>query len=298
MNQELVKRHYTFFRLAVGVCLAGVLTISVLSYYIANKNLHKNIQHALEDAVIAMQELTIDSDAVLQILSGSTNAPDYLDYKERLERFLARSQDVSVVGIAMRTAGGEPFFLAAEKDSPNHNPPEYLREILLSLTEDGRQHPRKEFGGAAHPELLHLDFTAGGKVHASASCVPLENGATLVYYAVQMLDSLQSQRYAHLLLEGTQALFCILAVTLAVVFYAMATKATVSELNSRNTKLEEELQLQKTKEQKLREIIHDSERFNALTLRREERIIQLKSEVNELLARMQQEKRYNVDKMD
>jgi hypothetical protein len=298
MNNALVKRHYKSFRLTVAICLIGVLTISALSYYIENQTLHKNMDRALEDAVFAVQEIVIDDNAAVRVLSGSTNAPAYLFYLEKLGRFLSRSRDVSFAGIATQKSSGETFFLSSGMDSSNHELPENIRSAVLSLPEAQQEEPQGGPEGNSHAVIRHLYLPDTGKIHVVASFVRTETGSTLIYYAGQQLDSLVSQQYAHLLLEGAKALFSIIAIILSIVLYTAATKETLHGLNARNKKLEEDLQLLQGTEKKLREVIRDNERFNALTFGREERIIRLKSEVNQLLAQMQREKRYNVDKMD
>lgn len=298
MNAEFIQKHYKSFRHTVAFCVIGLLAISAISYYVANQMLLKNRDHALENAVFAIQEIIVDDHAAARVLSGSTNAPAYLSYKEKLSRFLSQSREISIAGVALYKSGNEVIFLAAETNAPGYMLAENLRAALEALPAEEQQQPRKEPASGTQPGIFHLDFSTAGKMHAAVSFVHMESGNTLIYYAGQPAEAFQSRQYAYLLLESAHALFSIIAIVLSIVFYTEATKAKHEGLNARNKELQEELHLLQAKEKKLRDIIRDNERFNTLTLRREERVIQLKAEVNQLLAQMQREKRYNVDKMD
>lgn len=291
-------KHHKTFRLTVAICVLGILTISGLSYYIGSRTLHKNLERELENAVFAIQEISNDDNAAARVLTGSTNAPAYLVYKEKLTRFLSQRSEISTVGIALYDNNGGKLFLVAGTNSPAHDLPEHLRSALLSHPAAEQKEPISYPDGDGAALISHLHLPDGTKVHAAAAVARIEAGSTLLYYAGQLSASLKSKQYALLLLEASKALFYIAAIMLSIVFYASATKEKLRELNACNRELEEELQHLREKEKKLREIIRDNDRFNALTLRREERIILLKSEVNQLLAQMQREKRYNVDKTD
>ena len=57
-----------------------------------------------------------------------------------------------------------------------------------------------------------------------------------------------------------------------------------------------QMMIQKIREAELEDAIRDLERFNAITLGREDRIIGLKAEVNTLLEQMKRKKRYGSEK--
>lgn len=75
---------------------------------------------------------------------------------------------------------------------------------------------------------------------------------------------------------------------------AMAARATARH----NRKLQQDMERQKQREAQLKDAMRDLERFNAMAVGRENRIIELKGEVNTLLEQMNQKKRYNIDKVD
>jgi hypothetical protein len=89
----------------------------------------------------------------------------------------------------------------------------------------------------------------------------------------------------------------ILAIPLITLF-SKARKSIAIDLASMNLQLKQDMDAQKNREEELREAMKDLERFNAVSAGRESRIIELKSEVNQLLLELKREKRYNIDKID
>jgi septal ring factor EnvC (AmiA/AmiB activator) len=80
-----------------------------------------------------------------------------------------------------------------------------------------------------------------------------------------------------------------------ITLYNRAQTQTSKQLNTLNKKLQQEIEIQKTKELDLRDAIHDLERFTALSVGREERVIELKAEVNALLKQAKHPPRYAVE---
>ena len=69
-----------------------------------------------------------------------------------------------------------------------------------------------------------------------------------------------------------------------------------SKLRKINTRLEKEIAIRKQREKELHGNLEDLERFNRLTVDREEMMIQLKVEINTLMSQMGQEKKYKIVK--
>lgn len=82
------------------------------------------------------------------------------------------------------------------------------------------------------------------------------------------------------------------------VLYHRAQARSSQETADLNTLLQQDFHKLKEREAELEDAIHDLERFNAVAIGRESRIIELKAEVNTLLEQMKQHKRYNVDHME
>ena len=89
----------------------------------------------------------------------------------------------------------------------------------------------------------------------------------------------------------------VLAIPLITLFNRTQ-RSVAQNLSQMNSRLQHDMENQKTRETELKEAISDLERFNAVSAGRESRIIELKAEVNDLLEQMNRNKRYNIDKID
>jgi hypothetical protein len=83
-----------------------------------------------------------------------------------------------------------------------------------------------------------------------------------------------------------------------VVRYNRARSRAAEELAQLNARLQEDVENRKGREDELRDAIRDLERFNAVATGRENRIIELKNEVNALLEQMNRGKKYNVGRIE
>lgn len=102
-------------------------------------------------------------------------------------------------------------------------------------------------------------------------------------------------RSALILRAVTIGLFLhIMAIPLIVLFNRAQAK-TAQATEALNAQLQQDAIKQKAREAELEDAIHDLERFNAVATGRENRIIQLKCEVNTLLAQEDRKNRYAVD---
>lgn len=94
------------------------------------------------------------------------------------------------------------------------------------------------------------------------------------------------------LVEGTQALFLLIMPIPLIALYHRARSHTSRKEVQLNEKLESDFRTLKKHEAELQDAILDLERFNALATGREERILELKIEVNALLMELNRPKRY------
>lgn len=94
------------------------------------------------------------------------------------------------------------------------------------------------------------------------------------------------------LIEGTQALFLFAMLIPLIVLYHRARIHSSRKERQLNAKLESDFRTLKKHESELQDAILDLERFNALATGREERILELKIEVNALLMELNRPKRY------
>ena len=94
--------------------------------------------------------------------------------------------------------------------------------------------------------------------------------------------------------NSAETAFLILMAMPLVLLYRQGRQAVKKDLEQLNTLLQQEIELQKVREVELKDAIHDLERFNAVSVGRETRIIELKAEVNNLLADLNRNNLYKI----
>jgi len=94
------------------------------------------------------------------------------------------------------------------------------------------------------------------------------------------------------LIEGMEVLFLAAMLVPIIALYHNARAHSLHQEEELSTKLQQDNGKLKTREKELEEAIEDLERFNAVSTGRELRIIELKSEVNALLEKLNLPKRY------
>lgn len=78
-----------------------------------------------------------------------------------------------------------------------------------------------------------------------------------------------------------------------IVFGTQICCCSSKKINELTDQMQRDVNKNGQREDELKEAIHDLQRFNAVAMNRENRIIELKDEVNKLLVRLNEEKRYN-----
>lgn len=99
-------------------------------------------------------------------------------------------------------------------------------------------------------------------------------------------------------IEGTESLFLVVMAFPLIALYHRARVRTSQRLKELNARLRRDYDELKLRETELQDAIRDLERFNAAASGREDRIIELKAEVNALLEKMNQPNRYNIAELE
>jgi hypothetical protein len=100
------------------------------------------------------------------------------------------------------------------------------------------------------------------------------------------------------LVEGLEAAFMLLMAGILIVLCRRARTRSLQHIQEMNAKLRDDYQKTKKHESELQDANRDLQRFNAMATGREQRILELKDEVNTLLQEMQKPKRYNTTPAD
>jgi len=113
-------------------------------------------------------------------------------------------------------------------------------------------------------------------------------------YVVRNKDCLQPEFRLGLLYTIAKSFFLLLMACPLMLLYSTALQKSNRALSVLNQKLRNDVEKRKKRESELKDAIRDLERFNAITVGREKRIIELKAEVNELLKELNRPPRYQM----
>ncbi len=113
--------------------------------------------------------------------------------------------------------------------------------------------------------------------------------------AADPTEEMLREHAARSLLAGVVLL--ALAAPLAVLYHR-AQSRTARELATLNYRLQQDVDVQRRRESELKDAMRDLERFATVATGRESRIMELKTEVNALMAELDRPPRYNIDRTD
>ncbi|MBN2162423.1 MAG: hypothetical protein JXR25_02915 [Pontiellaceae bacterium] len=96
------------------------------------------------------------------------------------------------------------------------------------------------------------------------------------------------------LIEGTERVFLFIMAFILVFLHTRAKNSSAKHEREINIKLQREFEKLKEHEAELQDAIRDLKRFNVVATNREERIVELKAEVNRLLKEQKRPDRYAI----
>ncbi len=100
------------------------------------------------------------------------------------------------------------------------------------------------------------------------------------------------------LIEGLETVYLLTMAGILIVLYRRARVRSLQHIQEINATLKQDFQKTKKHESELQEAMRDLQRFNAMATGREQRILELKDEVNSLLQELNRQKRYNTTPTD
>jgi len=151
-------------------------------------------------------------------------------------------------------------------------------------TDTTHNHAGKRFAGAVVLYLAGIMAFSGWSYYEHREILDQNTGME------EAMRREQINRTA--LVEGAEVLFLIAMLFPIIALYHQARARSLHQVEALNTKLKHDNDQLKAHDTELEAAIQDLERFNALANGRELRIIELKSEVNTLLEKLNQPKRY------
>lgn len=291
-----LKQKYGGFVLAATAYITGVLLFSFWSYFAHQKELTNRMDETLLHAAFSMQEILDGAFTETPAASTATN-PEVISGKQPGLTRLAhhgkfRSVEVVFVSndiITPLIVGLNPNQTSPENITSNHLPhPLDLEKALVRLATAGNDDTY--LITAAHPNAEEVRYAIRFTAERTGYGI-----AYLVAQDRKIIKQELADQALRLFAAGLGMLF--LAIPL-ISFFSRTQKKAAEELSSMNNRLQHDVDLQQSREEELKDAISDLERFNAVSTRREMRIIELKAEVNKLLQQTKCEKRYNIDKID
>lgn len=292
IKKVILKPKYGGFALAATAYITGILLFTFWSYSTHRNALLNQMDKTLLDATFTMEQilgtnvataLSTESELSSEKKQRLTQLADYGEFNA-VEAVLIRDKTVTplIIGLSSNTAP-----IAVAMNEYPSLPPD-LKKALTGLATDGTD----------GTTLLTAKHLMGGKVRYAIRFKAKYQDYGIAFLVAQdrkIIDQALADQALRLIAAGLGMFF--LAIPLISLF-SRTQKNADEELSSMNTRLQNDVDLQLSREEELKEAISDLERFNAVSSGREMRIIELKAEVNELLLQSKCERRYNIDKID
>jgi len=292
MSKPIGKRkRYGPFVLAAAIYTTGVVAFSAWSYFQQRTNLLTQVDQALLNATHATEQILGGIFIECAVETETVYELGYASNREKLNRFAGDCQLDIVGAIGHKSTKIWPL-IAGGRFTENIHAQELLQSKVSSLVRKLAASKGKQI------EMQTVQIEGGEELrlairyHASSA----DTG-----YALMVARSTSDVNHLiHALAMRTMATGIFLyamALPLILLYNRTQTKAAriMAELNAQ---LQQDVTQQKAREAELEDAIHDLERFNAVAIGREHRIIDLKAEVNTLLEQMKRKKRYNIDPVE
>jgi hypothetical protein len=299
-NGAIAKpKSYGWFAIAAAVYTLGVAAFSVWSYVAQKKNLLQHVDRSLLTATYATEQI-LGPDFILSLTADSKNDfvenDSYADRKKRLDIFTAAC-DFDAAGAALHKAGKTRNLISGVTAGGIVSSDELLFKARLpkeisALTDELAA---SENGGNLIRNI-HIPDYGTLRIAIRYIAVTPETGYALM--VARNIDGVSHMLHREVMRKGLTGLFLLLMAFPLVALYSRSQMKASDQLAALNNRLKLDVENQKNREIELKDAIRDLERFNAVSVGRENRIIELKSEVNMLLKEMKRQKRYNVDQAD
>ncbi|WP_372807429.1 hypothetical protein [Pontiella sp.] len=292
MSFPPVKRRLGRFAFAAAVYSVGIMAFSGWSYITHRRMLLDDIDATLSTGTYAVREMLChDEDHCIAVIRDAESA-SYETFRKKLDRFATKS-GFAFVGVAVRTLPGAGHLITGSgggtlvgPEQPDADLPKRIGEMALDLAETT---PGE---GLA---LLTTDCTGYGKLRVAAFYERETNGAALACLVAMQVEPMQGQLLALAIRTMASGLFLLMMAVPLVLLYNHAQQCASKELAELNAMLQDDVEGRKERELELKDAIADLERFSSVTSGREMRILELKAEVNALLAQANQPQRYKID---
>jgi hypothetical protein len=289
-------RTYRLFALAAAVYTIGVVAFSAWSYIQHRAIILTQIDQTLINATHAAEQILGSIFIECAVETETLHEFGYANNQAELSRF-AEACHLAVVGAAARkgtntwsliagtgNAGSIPPNDIHFKDPLNPSLSSIVQEIAHSKTENIRVH-----------NILHEKY---GPLRLAIRYHAISDDAGYALIAAQNIEHVGDLMRDQVIRKVVNGLFLLIMAFPLIALYNRAQTTSSRTLEELNGRLKKDFVKLKERETELEDAIRDLERFNAVAVGRENRIIELKAEVNALLEQMNRQKRYNVERVE
>lgn len=278
MSSSLRKYPRKTLFLAVVFYITGVITLISWTYVRQHRE-HALLQKAeLTGTTVALYELLKD-DAQKLLVDGTEMTSLLAERRSQLDH-IAKEGKLALLGMVQSDHANRHILV---QSSTTSDPIDL--SLLITMANQLTADTPPQTATLNHPQLgsLHIGFVRSRE-------------PDVLYFSA--LDASHCHPPAEILFAIlTASLLIALALPLAIISRSTERQLKL-ETVALNDRLKQDVKLQKSREKELKDAISDLERFNMVSSGRESRIIELKQEVNELLQKQEEEKRYNIEPTD
>lgn len=296
MTKSKEHQAYGRFVFAATIYAAGVIAFSTWSYFQHRATLLSQIDQSLVDATYATEQIlgsifiqcVTETDALFKL--------GYASNKKKLEQF-ANACNFDILCAATHNQTNVRALIAGIGSTGVESPDDIayyekikpeLSSIILELASSKNETLR----------IQNLNFKEAGLLRVAIRYQPTTAHTGYALLVARNIDYVNSLMRAHALRRLALGSFLLLMTVPLIALYTRARQKSLKNLAELNKRLQQDVKNQAKREAELEDAIHDLERFNNVAVGRENRVLELKSEVNTLLEQMNRKKRYNVDHVE
>ena len=288
------SRAYGLFATAAIIYTLGVIAFSAWSYFEHRAILLAHIDKSLIDATHATEQIigTIFIECAVEL--ETIHEGGYAATRIELDQFAEACQYDLVMAVAVKgthlwtIVGGVDRNGAVADSETLFQDPIQSKKIVTTLRE-------LDAAGRKDTRVLNLYHDQYGYLRVAVRYIPLRSDTGYALIVVRNNEEIERLMRAQIFRKIINGMFLLIMAFPLVALFHRAKVQTLKKMAVLNERLRHDVAERKKRELELEDAIHDLERFNSVTLGRENRVIELKAEINTLLEQMNRQKRYNMD---
>ena len=294
-----IKKHraYGLFAIAAAIYTLGVVAFSTWSYFEHRAILLAHIDESLINATHATEQIIGRIFIECAVEFETVHEPGHAANRAELDHFtetchfdVVKATAIKGTNIWTIIGGVNKNGVIPPVETLFHAPihPEEISALLRSMAITGK----------ADTQVLNLHHKNYGSLRVAIRYEPTTDKSGYALLVAQNTGSFDALMQAQVFHKITNGMFLLAMAFPLIALYTRARVKSSRQLASLNERLQQDVEIQKKREVELKDAIHDLERFNAVAVGREGRIIELKAEVNTLLEQANRTKRYKVDHIE